>query len=136
MTPGHGSKRSQQEDAAIIALLSEPTIAEAATKAGLGERTLMRWLAEPIFRSRYREARRQVVEHAVSQLQRAAGTAVETLTSIARDAAAPQAARVSAAKTILDQAFRGLETLDLVEEVAALKRQLVAGTAGSETDAA
>jgi hypothetical protein len=124
MTAGHGSKRSQQEEAAIVALLSEPTIAEAAGKAGIGERTLLRWLADPSFKTRYRDARRQVVEHAVSGLQQAASKAVLVLVALAEDGAVPPAARVSAAKTILDQAFRGMEVIDLAADVADLKRHL------------
>ena len=37
---GHGEKRSRKQDAAIVALLSEPTIAGAATRAGVSEPTL------------------------------------------------------------------------------------------------
>ena len=129
MAAGHGSRRSQQEEAAIAALLSEPTIAEAAGKAGIGERTLLRWLAEPEFKARYREVRRQVVEHAVSALQQAASKAVAVLVTLTEDAAAPPAARVSAAKAILDQAFKGTELLDLATRIEQLERGQVHGGA-------
>ena len=62
---GHGSKRAQSEDAALAALLSEPTIEAAAGQAEISPATLYRWLADPVFKARYREARRQAVEHAV-----------------------------------------------------------------------
>lgn len=136
MRAGHGEKRSRREDAAIAALLAEPTISQAASTARISEPTLLRWLAEPSFKARYREARRQLVEHAVSGLQQAAGKAVSALVTIAEDEAAPPAARVSAAKAILDQTFRGLETFDLAEEIAALKRQFAEGGDGSGSDAA
>jgi hypothetical protein len=129
MTPGHGSKRSQQEEAAIVALLSEPTIAEAAGKVGIGERTLLRWLADPDFGTRYREARRRALDQAVSGLQQAAGKAVAVLVTIAEDQTAPPAARVSAARTVLDQAFRGMEVLDLADRIEQLER----GRKGDET---
>jgi hypothetical protein len=58
----------------------------------------------------------------VSGLQQAAGKAVTVLVAIAEDGAAPAPARVSAAKTILDQAFRGMEVLDLAERIAQLER--------------
>jgi len=122
VTAGNGGRRPQREDAALAALLSEPTIAQAAAKAGISESTLLRWLAEPSFRARYRDARRQVVEQAIVGLQQAAGDAVTVLSAIAGDAAQPAGARVSAARTILDQSFRGLELVDLVERIEQLER--------------
>ena len=58
MTVGHGQKRERLEDRALAALLSEPTIAQAATTAGVSESTLLRWLAEPVFKSRCRSVAR------------------------------------------------------------------------------
>lgn len=133
---GHGEKRSRREDVAIVALLACSTIEAAADQAGIAGSTLRGWLSEPGFKARYREARRQVVEQAVSGLQQAASKAVTALVAIAEDGTAPPAARVSAARAILDQTFRGLETLDLADEIAALKRQLAAGGDGSGTGAA
>ena len=76
---GQGGKRDRLEDRALAALLSGPTIAQAATKAVVRESTLLRWLAEPSFKVRYRDARCQVVELAVTGRQQATGQAVETL---------------------------------------------------------
>ena len=119
---GHGEKRSRQEETAISALLSCPSIEAAAEQAGVSAATLRRWLADAEFKARYREARRQVVEQAVSGLQQAAGEAVAVLSTIAGDAAQPAGARVSAARTILDQAFRGMEVLDLAARIEQLER--------------
>ena len=62
-----------------------------------------------------------MVEQAVSGLQQAAGEAVAVLATIAGDAAQPAGARVSAARTILDQAFRGMEVLDLAARIEQLE---------------
>jgi hypothetical protein len=51
---GHGSKMGRKADLAIACLLAEPTIEGAATKAGVAEGTLRRWLREPGFRALYR----------------------------------------------------------------------------------
>jgi hypothetical protein len=122
VTVGNGGRRPQREDAALAALLSEPTIASAAAKAGIGESTLLRWMADPAFRDRYREARREAIEHAVSRLQQAAGKAVDVLVAVAEDRTSAPAARVSAAKTVLEHAFRGLEMLDLAARIEQLER--------------
>ena len=39
---GHGAKTAAVREQAILALLSEPTIGQAATRCGIGERTLHR----------------------------------------------------------------------------------------------
>ncbi len=117
---GHGEKQSRQSEAAITALLASPTMEEAAQQAGIAPATLRRWLAEDGFQQRYRDARRQVVEHAVSGLQRAAGAAVEALER--NLTCGVPAAEIAAAKAILDQSFKGMEVLDLAERIEQLER--------------
>jgi hypothetical protein len=120
MTAGHGQKRERLEDRALAALLCEPTIAQAATKADISESTLLRWLAEPSFKARYRDARRQVVELAVTGLQQATSEAVETLNRNLQ--CGVPSSEIAAAKTILDFAVKGVELVDLAERVEALEQ--------------
>jgi hypothetical protein len=105
---------------AISALLAEPTIAAAATKAGISESTLLRWMAEPGFRSRLRAARRSVVEGAIGRLQAAATKAVEALER--NLTCGTPAVEVGAAKSILDQAIKAVELVDLAERVDQLEQ--------------
>jgi hypothetical protein len=120
VTAGGAGRRSQREGAALAALLSEKSIALAAAKAGIGESTLLRWLADPAFKARYRAARRQVVEHAVSGLQQAAAQAVDALTRNLTCGIPP--VEVGAAKAMLDQAIKAVELIDLVERVELLEQ--------------
>src|SRR4051794_23257765 len=124
MTAPHGGKRPQREEAAIAALLAEPTIAAAAMKAGIGESTLLRWMAEPDFKARYRAARRQVVEGAIGRLQQAATRAVDALTR--NLACGIPAVEVGAARSILDQALKAVELVDLAERVEQLEQAAAA----------
>ena len=101
---GQAGKRERLEDRALAALLSEPTIAQAATQANVSESTLLRWLAEPSFKARYRDARRQVVELAVTGLQQATSEAVETLSRNLQ--CGVPSSEIAAAKTILDFAVK------------------------------
>jgi hypothetical protein len=96
--------------------------AAAAEQAGCGERTAYRWMALPSFQEALRQARRQVLNHAVGQLQSASVEAVGTLRSIASDPAAPANSRVSAARTLLEAALRGAELDDLLPRVEALEQ--------------
>jgi hypothetical protein len=120
---GHGEKLSRKQDQAITALVTCPSITEAAAHCELAEVTLRRWLKQDGFQAAYREARRAVVQHAIVQVQRATGEAVETLRNIMQDADAPASARASAAKTILDTAIKAIELEDLEQRIVALEMQ-------------
>src|SRR5690349_4515857 len=97
-----GGQLTPRQDKAVIALMTTPTVAKAAAKAGVGERTLRGWLAEADFLAAYRAARRRALEAAVGQLQRASGKAVRALV---KDLDADKAAdRIKAACAILDRA--------------------------------
>jgi hypothetical protein len=124
MTAGHGSKRPQREEAALAALLSEPTIRAAAEKAGIGESTLLRWMSEPEFKARYRASRRSVVESAIGRLQQAATQAVDALTRNLTCGIPP--VEVGAARAVLDQALRAVELVDLAERVEQLEQDSAA----------
>ena len=120
MIAGHGEKRTRREEAAIAALLTEPTIALAAAKAGIGETTILRWLHEPSFSAQYRAARRTVVESAIGRLQQATSEAVATLTR--NLTCGVPASEIAAAKAVLDFAAKGVELADLAERVEQLER--------------
>jgi hypothetical protein len=108
---GHGQKLTSKQEALIAALLTEPTYADAAAKAGVGQTTLYRWLHLPAFRAAYRRARRELVEAAVGRIQAGTGQAVETLLTVARQSRR-DSIRVRAAIALLDYAFRGLTDAD------------------------
>lgn len=65
---GHGEKLSRKQEALISALLLAPTLADAAHTAGIGEVTAWRWLKDPAFQTAYREARRAVVQQAITEV--------------------------------------------------------------------
>jgi len=96
----------------LIALIETSSIREAAKKSGIGEATVYRYLQDKDFLAEYRNARRQTVESAIAQLQNASGEAVETLKSNLH--CENPAIAVRASQIILDFAFRGLETTDIL----------------------
>ena len=116
---GHGEKLGRKEEQAILALLTHPTIPEAAAACGVGEATLWRWMQEPEFRDRYRQARRQVLEGAIASLQQAAGEAAATLRALLT--AESETVRLGACRAILEQATKGADLLDLEARIAALE---------------
>lgn len=118
---GHGNKQSRKEDDALAALLSCPTIVDAAKKAGVSEETLHRWLKQPDFKARYREARQQVVRHAVTRLQSATTQAVETLER--NMGCGNPSVEVAAARAVLDRAIESATLDDAMERLDELERR-------------
>ena len=53
---GHGAKFARKMEAAIAALVSRPSIEDAARTAGVAEKTLRRWMREPQFNAEYLRA--------------------------------------------------------------------------------
>jgi len=108
---GHGEELTRKQEALIAALLTEPTHATAAGKAGVREATVGRWLQLPAFRVACRQARREMVEAAAGRLQAATGQAVDTLLAVAKDGK-KDGDRVRAAVALLNHALRGLTDAD------------------------
>ena len=120
---GHGEKMGRKQEQAIAALLQQPTIMAAADSLGIGEATLWRWLQQPAFEEAYRRARQAAVDQAISQLQQATGEAVETLRQVQTDTEAPPSSRVTAAKTVLEFAFKVREAEEMEKRLTALEEK-------------
>lgn len=116
-----------KQDRAILALLSEPTAKKAAEVAKIAEVTIHRWLNDPAFSTTLKEARSRALESTLSSLQGASGKAVETLHEVMKDKTAQPAARVSAAKTILEMTIRARDILETEERLRVLEARLLAG---------
>jgi transposase-like protein len=113
-----------KQQAAIVALLGQPTLKEAAQAAGINETTLWRWLQQPEFQTAYREARREAVRHAIVRLQQHASKAVDTLHDVMVDGGAAPQVRVSAARSILEYSMKAVEIEDLAARLEALEAKL------------
>jgi hypothetical protein len=113
---------SPKQEKALAALMTSPSIAEAARRAGLGERTVVRWLSEhQPFTEAYLVGRRQAMSLSITSLQVATTEAVAALRSVMNDEGSPANARVSAASKCLELALKGLELEDLESRVSALE---------------
>src|SRR5579862_6839791 len=117
-------KLGSKKQAAIVALLTQRNIAEAARAAGISERTLYRWQQDPDFQAAYQEARRTAFSQSMARLQSMSATAVTTLAVIMLDGNAPAASRLRAADTVLTHAARSLEKEDVLVRLADVERRL------------
>ena len=121
---GHGEKLSRNQERAIAALHVHASMSEGASAANIGEVTLWRWMQLPGFKEQYRLARRAAVSQAVGHLQSACSVAVLALTDIAQDVTCQASDRVSAARTVLELAIKGVELEDLAARVEELESQV------------
>ena len=121
---GHGSKFPRKQESAIIALLEQPTIQEAAAVAGVSYTTLWRWLQDPTFQGQYRKARRDAFGQATAQLQQASSAAVKALKEIIDDGEAPSSARVMAARTVLEMGLKAIEVEEIEARLIAVEQAM------------
>lgn len=102
-----GEIMAKNTEKALAALLTNSSVKDAALVSGLSEETLYRYLRDEKFSDEYAEARRQIVESAVTGLQNAANEAVAALRrNLTCDN--PQA-EIRAAQLILDNVFGNSE---------------------------
>lgn len=127
---GHGSKLGRKQEAAIAALLTQRNVDEAARAAGIGTRTLLRWLKIPDFQTAYREARREAFGQAIARLQQGTGAAATTLLKVMVDPATPASTKVRAADSIFSHATKAIELEDIEARVSELERALEASKSG------
>ncbi len=101
-TAGHGAKSQAVRDKAILALLSEKSVAKAAAKCGLSERTLHRWLtSDDAFQADYAAARQAAFEVGIHRVQALTARAVDTLEELLGEKKYPNV-RLGAARTVAE----------------------------------
>jgi hypothetical protein len=127
---GPGEKFGRKKEEAIAALLTQRNVDEAARTAGIGTRTLLRWLKIPEFAAAYREARRQAFGQSIARLQQATSAAAATLLKIMVDPSAPASVRVRAADSVFNHAAKAIEIEDIEARVSELERAAQASRQG------
>jgi uncharacterized protein with ATP-grasp and redox domains len=101
---------------ALYALLTEPTIRQAAKAADVSERQVYRWLKTPAFADEYRAVRRAAMQQAIARLQQFSGHAAATLVQLMA-VSNPAAVRLAAAAKVLEFGIKGTEIEDLRDEI-------------------
>ncbi len=124
----------ERYDKILSALMNTFTVREAAVKLGCSEGTVYGALRDPAFQKMYKEARHKSVEHSITILSRASSLAVTRLIETMENPQEKSSVRLSAAKSILEFAFRGYETEQLVERVERLEKALDEQFKGNSDD--
>lgn len=107
-----------------IAALLELSIPEAAARIKVSESTLRRWLQDPSFQGAYQQARRHVLDDALTALCAARLKAVQTLVKLLDG---PPSAAAKAASVLLEHSERAGERFELLERLEKLEAALPLG---------
>lgn len=115
---------SAKQARAITALLQAKRVEDAAKAAGVGERTLSRWLTDPTFRAALTHAEDAAIDTAVRKLLLLQDAGLGVIASILADRAAAPTVRLRAAALALDGLLRLRELRDVESRLAALENRL------------
>jgi hypothetical protein len=107
----------------LSAMLSARTIADAARQAGIAERTAYLYLTAPHFQVALNHALDDALSRAAQQATAAMDHALAALCAILDDPATSPAARIAAARAILQVGPRLHESVTLTQRVATLEDQ-------------
>ncbi len=112
------------QERCIAALLTTPSIKDAAKEIGITSRTIFLWLNDEKFSEAYRQARSKTVGLALAEIQKAMPQAIAALKEVMENREAPPSARVSAARAVLELAERWTQTEDLIGRVEVLEKKI------------
>ena len=127
---GHGTKFGLKQEQAIIALLTQRNVDEAARATGIAPNTLLRWMKEPEFDAALRKARRLAYSQSIGRLQQASSVAATTLLKLMVDPNSPPSCRLRAADSVLSHAAKAIEIEDIEARVSELERAADASRRG------
>jgi len=113
LSPGQGR--------AISALLTCQSIEQAAKQAGIGARTLHRWLTDPDFQAALTEAEGAAIAEATRRLVGLSDAAITTVASLMLDKGNSPTVRLRAATSVLDYLLRLRELKNVEERLTALE---------------
>jgi len=120
--------KNSKRELLLSALLTNPTVKQAAASVGIPETTAFNWLRDPDFSAEYKQRKRQAVNEASDYLQSRISAATRTIDDLMSDENIPPQVRLNAAKTILDTAYRVVAQAEIVERIEVL--EAVSGDSG------
>lgn len=123
----HGSDLTSRQQRAIAALLASKNVSEAAHAAGVGERTLYRWLAEDdAFRAGLNRVEGQMLDTAARRLLSLQEQAVGTLEYLLIQAES-ESVRLRAAQVAIETSLKLRELRDVERRLTALEQMHLGG---------
>lgn len=106
---------------AVDALMASRNVADAAKVAGVGLRTLWRWMKQPAFMAALNQAQADALNTTIRLLSVSSVDAVNVLTDTMKDEAATDGARLRAADVMLSRLVALKQTVDFETRLVALE---------------
>ena len=110
---------------ALIALLEHNTVSDAAEASSVSKATMFRYLQDPAFRAKFQKAKQDIVDQALSRLQKACANAVDVLVEIMNDRETASGIRVRAADCILSRAIDTTKIESLETRISELEEGMI-----------
>lgn len=120
-----GNVRKNGRPAAVLALASGETVAAAARKAGVTERTVYRWRQDDAFRREVDQARAEMFSRALGCMAEGAASAALVLRQLCLKAKSENV-KLGAARALLEQGPKLRESVELEERLRALEERAAA----------
>lgn len=109
----------------IRALMQSRTNGEAAKAAGIGERTLYRWLSDPLFRQALQDAENQAADMTARRLVDGSNRALDVLLAIFDNPDSTDTLKLQAARVWLENYHRARTDGELDRRITALEANTV-----------
>lgn len=116
-------EKAISDEQIIAALLDNGTIRAAAQAAGISERTLYDRMNKGEFQALYKAAKADLIRAAVLNINRQLQAAIDTVVEVMQDPDNNAAVRLQAAQTILNNAGKFAQRLQLDETSALIQRE-------------
>lgn len=116
-------EKAISDEQIIAALLDHGTIRAAAQAAGISERTLYDRMNKGDFQALYKAAKADLIRAAVLNINRQLQAAIDTVVEVMQDPDNNAAVRLQAAQTILNNAGKFAQRLQLDENSVLIQRE-------------
>ena len=116
-------EKAISDEQIIAALLDHGTIRAAAQAAGISERTLYDRMNKGDFQALYKAAKADLIRAAVLNINRQLQAAIDTVVEVMQDPENNAAVRLQAAQTILNNAGKFAQRLQLDENSVLIQRE-------------
>lgn len=109
----------------IVALVSNPSVIEASKSLGITPQTVYNKLRDDSFKSRYAQARAQILSEDCYKLQSYLSDAIEQIHDVAIDADTATQIRLNACDMLLRHCYRLTELTDILTRIEKLESAVI-----------
>ena len=120
--------KTNKTEKIIAALLSFPTVKEAAKNLKMAESTIYNYLKDNKFKMKYDEAKTVMLNQTTGYLQSNMATASENIVNMINDKEVPSQIRLNASKIVLEYGLKLTESVDILPRIEQLEKSHLENT--------